>query len=44
MTDQEKSPKNLWLGAYAQQMVNHSPIPVLSIQSKAIYDEQVKAV
>jgi len=44
MTDQEKSPKNLWLGAYAQQMVNYSPIPVLSIQSKAIYDEQVKAV
>jgi nucleotide-binding universal stress UspA family protein len=33
MTEQEKTTKNLWLGAYAQQMVNHSPIPVLSIHS-----------
>jgi hypothetical protein len=31
MTEQEKTTKNLWLGPYAQQMVNHSPIPVLSI-------------
>lgn len=42
MTDQESSPINLLLGPYAQQMVNHSPIPVLSIRSKSIYDYQTK--
>lgn len=31
MTEQEKSASNLWLGPFAQQTVNHSPIPVLSI-------------
>lgn len=31
MTEQETSTANLWLGPYAAQMVNHSPIPVLSI-------------
>jgi nucleotide-binding universal stress UspA family protein len=34
MTEQEKSTKNLLLGPYAQQMVNHSPFPVLCIHSK----------
>jgi nucleotide-binding universal stress UspA family protein len=34
MTEQEISAKNLLLGPYAQQMVNHSPIPVLSIHTK----------
>jgi len=34
MTEQEKTTANLWLGPYAHQMVNHSPIPVLSIQPK----------
>jgi nucleotide-binding universal stress UspA family protein len=42
MTEQEKSAKNIWLGTYAQQMVNHSPIPVLTIQSKQIYDVNAK--
>ncbi len=42
MTDQESSPMNLFLGPYAQQMVNHSPFPVLSIRSKSIYDYQAK--
>jgi nucleotide-binding universal stress UspA family protein len=42
MTDQESSPMNLFLGPYAQQMVNHSTIPVLSIRSKNIYDHQAK--
>ncbi|RLD44105.1 MAG: hypothetical protein DRI86_08360 [Bacteroidetes bacterium] len=42
MTDQESSPMNLFLGPYAQQMVNHSPIPVLSIRSKNIYDYKMK--
>lgn len=32
MTEQETTTSNLWLGSYAQQVVNHSPIPVLSIQ------------
>lgn len=31
MTEQETSASNLWLGPYAQQLINHSPIPVLSI-------------
>lgn len=34
MTEQSENAFNLWLGAYAQQMVNHSPIPVLSIRSE----------
>jgi len=34
MTEQEISARNLLLGPYAQQMVNHSPIPVLSIHPK----------
>jgi len=36
MTEQEISAKNLILGPYAQQMVNHSPIPVLSIHPKEL--------
>lgn len=31
MTEQETSTANIWLGPYAAQMVNHSPIPVLSL-------------
>jgi len=31
MTEQETSTANLILGPYASQMVNHSPIPVLSV-------------
>jgi len=34
MTEQETTTANLFLGAYAQQMVNHSPIPVLSLHAK----------
>ncbi|MBN3035103.1 MAG: universal stress protein [Bacteroidales bacterium] len=34
MTEQETTTANLFLGAFAQQMVNHAPIPVLSIHSK----------
>ncbi len=37
MTEQERTTANLWLGPYAQQMVNHSPIPVLSIHSKDLW-------
>lgn len=40
MTDQEESFANILLGAYAQQLVNHSPIPVLSCHasSKTVTD------
>jgi nucleotide-binding universal stress UspA family protein len=31
MTQQESNASNLWMGPYAQQLVNRSPIPVLSI-------------
>lgn len=34
MTEQETTTANLWLGPYAAQMVNHSPIPVLSVHSE----------
>jgi len=34
MKEQEKATKNFWLGTYASQIVNHSPIPVLSIHSE----------
>ena len=34
MTEQEISAKNILLGPYAQQMLNHSPISVLSIHPK----------
>jgi nucleotide-binding universal stress UspA family protein len=34
MTDQEKATKNLLMGPFASQMVNHSPMPVLSIHSQ----------
>jgi nucleotide-binding universal stress UspA family protein len=36
MTEQEITAKNLLLGPYAQQMVNHSPIPVLSMHPKEL--------
>lgn len=41
-TEQETATSNLLIGPYAQQMVHHSPIPVLSIRPKAIYDWQTK--
>ena len=38
MTEQETTLSNLLLGSYAQQMINHSHLPVLSLRSKNIYD------
>ena len=38
MTEQETSASNILLGPFAQQMVNYSHIPVLSIQPKEIYE------
>jgi nucleotide-binding universal stress UspA family protein len=37
-TEQEYAPSNIWLGPSAQQLVNHSKIPVLSIHSKELYE------
>ncbi len=34
MDEQESAAANLWLGPYAQQMINHSPIPVLCIHAR----------
>ena len=34
MDEQEITASNLWLGPYAQQMINHSPIPVMSIHAQ----------
>jgi nucleotide-binding universal stress UspA family protein len=31
MTQQESGTSNLWMGPFAHQTVNHSPIPVLSV-------------
>lgn len=36
MTEQETTTANLFLGPYAQQMVNHSPIPILSVRAKEL--------
>jgi nucleotide-binding universal stress UspA family protein len=42
MTEQETTTANLFLGPYAQQMVNHSPIPILSVRSKELERIPVK--
>ena len=34
MTQQESTTANLWMGPYAQQTINRSPIPVLCIRQK----------
>lgn len=44
MTEQETSLANILLGPYAEQMVNHSPIPVLSIHPTEFYDVLSKPV
>lgn len=36
VTEQSENPLNILIGNYAQQMVNHSPIPVLSFHSKLL--------
>jgi len=33
MTEQVENTSNLWLGKYAQQMVNNSPVPVLCVHN-----------
>lgn len=41
MTEQEVNPSNLIMGAFAQQMVNHSPIPVLSLRPDPRYQGSI---
>ena len=36
MTEQETTTANIFLGPYAQQMINHSTIPVLSMRAKEL--------
>ena len=36
MTEQEHETSNIWLGPFAMQMVNNSPIPVISIHPKIL--------
>jgi nucleotide-binding universal stress UspA family protein len=36
MTEQEKTLSNVFLGPYAQQMINHSHVPVLAVSVKQI--------
>lgn len=44
MTEQETTASNILLGTFAQQMINNSPVPVLSMRSKSSYDYQTKDV
>lgn len=39
MTSQTENVNNIWLGSYAQQMVNRSPIPVMSIRPNVVNHE-----
>jgi len=36
MTEQEKKVANFLLGNFAQQMINHAPVPVMSVRPKAL--------
>jgi nucleotide-binding universal stress UspA family protein len=44
MTEQETSASNILLGTFAQQMINNSPVPVLTIRARSFYDYQTKDV
>ncbi|HEX7411432.1 MAG TPA: universal stress protein [Bacteroidales bacterium] len=37
MTEQESSDANILLGQFAQQMVNFSPVPIMSVQPKEVF-------
>jgi hypothetical protein len=41
MTEQEKNLSSLILGTYAQQMINQSRIPVLSVRPKDVMANSV---
>ena len=38
LTEQESSVSNIILGPYAQQIVNHCPVPVLTMQATDLFD------
>jgi nucleotide-binding universal stress UspA family protein len=38
MSEQDSSPLSIILGQFAQETVNHSPIPVLTVQPKEIFN------
>ena len=40
MTEQEKSLTSLFLGTYAQQMINESKIPVLTVRPRSVLANQ----
>ncbi len=42
MSEQETTVNNILLGSYAQQMVNSSPVPVITIKAKHLYDHQLR--
>ncbi|MDQ3071866.1 MAG: universal stress protein [Bacteroidota bacterium] len=44
MTEQETSITNTFLGPYAQQMVNHSPIPVISLHKRVDLEGNVSII
>jgi hypothetical protein len=39
MSEQEKTLSNIFLGPYAQQMINNSHIPVLTCSVRQLYNE-----
>ncbi len=44
VTEQTENPINIILGPYSQQMVNHSPIPVLNIHSELLSELYVRLI
>jgi nucleotide-binding universal stress UspA family protein len=44
MTEQETTASNILLGTFAQQMINNSPMPVLTIRTRSVYDYQTKDI
>lgn len=44
MTEQETTIENTFLGPFAQQMVNHSPIPVLSMHNNPALEGEVSII
>jgi nucleotide-binding universal stress UspA family protein len=42
MTEQETTASNIILGTFAQQMINNSPLPVMTIRARSVYDYQTR--
>ncbi len=41
MTEQENTTAHIFLGPHAQQLISHSPIPILSLKSKEVIKQQI---